>query len=295
MKSRTSKIKAYLESRDVTALADKTRELYAFALRHLERYFNRLRPENPSEFNYLAELQQNFDGFARYLERRGISGQSVRQYLTCVKIFMRWAGYRVDHVYKISNQERRENKLKQLKRWMNEKEIQMCLDYNFPDRLEATQTVYKSIVRLLIETGARVGEISNIQKKDINLDDKWVTIQGKTEPRPVFFSSITASMLSEVMINIRFEDDRVFPSVDSIKAVVTEMLNNCGLKRPKDGRGPHTFRHFAATHLFYDGGMRIEDIAYLLGDTVDIIRERYLHPTPKMLRKRVSKAMGWND
>lgn len=69
--------------------------------------------------------------------------------------------------------------------------------------------------------------------------------------------------------------------------------NDVKLAVAGNGRGPHTFRHYTATYLYYDGNMRIEDLAYLLGDKVETIREKYLHPTPKMLRKRVASAMGW--
>ena len=85
----------------------------------------------------------------------------------------------------------------------------------------------------------------------------------------------------------------LFPSTARIRQVVNEMLKDLGLKNGADGRGPHTFRHYTASYLFYAGNMRIEDIAFLMGDTVDMIRTRYLHPTPMMLRERVAKAMGW--
>jgi hypothetical protein len=38
--------------------------------------------------------------------------------------------------------------------------------------------------------------------------------------------------------------------------------------------------------------MRIEDIAFLLGNTTDTIVQNYLHPTPLMLKERVERAMG---
>ena len=71
------------------------------------------------------------------------------------------------------------------------------------------------------------------------------------------------------------------------------MLSDLGMKKIKDGRGCHTFRHYCATHLFYVGGMGLNDIATLLGDAPETIRSTYLHPTPKMLYKRVKQAMGW--
>jgi integrase len=85
----------------------------------------------------------------------------------------------------------------------------------------------------------------------------------------------------------------MFPDTEQIKKVVAEMLEDLSLRRP--GRGPHTFRHYVATKLFYEGNMRIEDISVLLGTTVEIIVKNYLHPTPDMLKRRVFKAMQWDD
>jgi integrase len=79
-----------------------------------------------------------------------------------------------------------------------------------------------------------------------------------------------------------------------LQQVVTEMLNDIGLKKEGDGRGPHTFRHYVASYLFYSGRVRLEDIAFLLGDTVDTIRQNYLHPTSLMLREIVSNAFNWS-
>ena len=50
------------------------------------------------------------------------------------------------------------------------------------------------------------------------------------------------------------------------------MLKALGLKNGADGRGPHVFRHYFASYLFFVGGMRIEEVATLIGDTVDTVR-----------------------
>jgi hypothetical protein len=39
---------------------------------------------------------------------------------------------------------------------------------------------------------------------------------------------------------------------------------------------------------------RIEDIAFIMRDTIDMIQDRYLHPTPMMLTDKVAKAMNWH-
>lgn len=284
-------IQEYLESHDVKKLADGTQSLYSHALGHLEGYCKEYDIETAKAFG------SSIDSFAFHLENKKLSGGTVQQYLTCTKIFLKWAGYPVDYTYKISNSERKTNKKKHLDRWFTERDIEVCLAHGFPKCAQTERLMYRVIVRLLHETGARVGEIAGIRMKDILMEENTIFIQGKTEARPVFFSEKTKVMLSNYLyvsllpIN---KETLIFPSVNKIKTVITEMLKDLDMKNGSDGRGPHTYRHFTATYLFYVGNMRLEDIAYLLGDKVETIREKYLHPTPKMLRDRVSKAMGWD-
>ena len=236
-------------------------------------------------------LAKNFPEFAAYMERQNLSGKSVQQYLTCTKIYLKWAGYATSYTYKISNQDRQTNKRKHLDRWFSSADIDRCLDYQFVN-CNGSSLMYRIVVRLLVETGARVGEISTVQVSDVHIDERYLFVHGKTEPRPVIFSDETADMLDQYMATIiEFSGDmQLFPEVYKLKGVITRMLEDLGLKTKSDGRGPHTFRHYTATHLFYRCDMRLEDIAFLLGDKVETIRERYLHPTPEMLRERVYAA-----
>lgn len=279
-------IQDYLNSPNVQGLAKKTQELYRYSLGHAQKFV-----EHKDSVNTPEDLAQRLDDYVAFLRKKQCGATTIQQYLTCTKIFIKWAtGKKPDYTYKIPNKDRQENKKKHLMRWFNEDEVKACLEYNFPHQREKG-VVFHTIVRLLVETGARVGEISRIQKEDVDLENDHIFIQGKTEPRPVFFSNVTKELLRSVIENTEGED--IFPNVIRVKTVINDMLVELELKNGADGRGAHTFRHFCATKLFYDGHMRIEDIAYLLGDTVETIRERYLHPTPMMLRKRVSKAMGW--
>jgi integrase len=121
----------------------------------------------------------------------------------------------------------------------------------------------------------------------------------KTEIRPAFYSQETADLVLKLQNSTVsfFKEDwngPVFPAVGMCKKIITGMLSDLGLKKQNDGRGPHTFRHYAATHLYYNGDMDLNDLAIVLGDKPDTIRDNYLHPTPAMLRRRVEKAWGWN-
>lgn len=283
-------IQQYLNSSDVKGLAESTRSLYTSAL----NYFDEFCVENG--LIDLKNFQEKFYQFSEYLEKKPLSGKSVQQYLNCTKIFLKWAGHPVEFTYKISSEEKKNNKLKQARRWLNEREVDLCLAHTFSYYSHANALCYRIIVRLLKETGVRVQELANIKVEDIDLEKGmvWIT-KSKTMPRPVFFSPQTKEML-ERLKNLSDEwQGNIFPSADRIKQVVNEMFEDLKLKDGKDGRGCHCFRHYIASYLYYVGDVNEQDIAVLLGDDIMTIRECYLHPEsfPEELKKRISKAMKW--
>lgn len=284
-------IQKYLNSPDVKALAESTKSLYTSALNYLDEFCM----EN--DLTDFENFQEKFYQFSEYLEKKHLSGKSVQQYLNCTKIFLKWAGHPVEFTYKISSEEKKNNKLKQARRWLNETEVELCLAYTFSNYSYVNALCYQIIIRLLKETGVRVQELANIKAEDIDLEKEmvWIT-KSKTMPRPVFFSPKTKEMF-ERLKNIRddWQDGNIFPSADRIKQVVNEMFEDLKLKDGKDGRGCHCFRHYIASYLYYVGDMNEQDIGTLLGDDAQTIQECYLHPEsfPEELKKRISKAMRW--
>uniref|UniRef100_A0A6M3L4H1 Putative site-specific tyrosine recombinase n=1 Tax=viral metagenome TaxID=1070528 RepID=A0A6M3L4H1_9ZZZZ len=285
-----TKIQEYLKSPDVTSLAKSTQELYKNALRYLGRYL-----ESNSGMHKDEVIDKDFfDRFTLYLSTtRNLSGKSIQQYLTCIKIFLKWNGTPVEYTYKITNKERKQNKRKHMDRWFTELDISKCLAYEFSNNGKSLRN--KIMVRLLIETGCRVRELSFVTGNDIDVEDGIIYLRdSKTEPRPAFFSPETGDLLRGLQASNLFNEDNVFPDVKAIKGIITKMLTDLGLKGEKDGRGGHTFRHFTASYLFYSGDLRLQDIAFLLGDAPETIAKIYLHPTPLMLRERVVKGWGWD-
>jgi len=286
------KIEEFLNSPDIKGLAESTRQSYHHALVSNYYTFHTRDCSHPLE---RIQKEEVLGEFVDWLQRKGTSGTTIQQYLTIVKLFYKWCGIPVEYTYRIPRDERQGNAVKRMERWFDERDIEFCLHYKHGMRNEI-------IVRLLIETGIRVQELADIKSEDIIIQERTIWIQkSKTKPRPVFFSAYTYDRLMEYLKTARRVDlflvdsgARVlFPSAGQIKTIVRNILEDLNLKTPKDGRGPHTFRHWCATYLFYVGDMRLQDIARLLGDTPDVIEKTYLHPTPAMLRSRIDKAMGW--
>jgi integrase len=246
----------------------------------------------------VTTLNRSFEGsmedFVSYLLNKGTDPYTIQHYLTITKFFLGKIGYKINHTYKIPRDAKRRHDLKHQKRWFSDIEIALCMTYRF----RRMHTRNHLLIRLLIETGARVNEIAHISVGNVNLTKRTILISfSKTVPRPVFFSQETAVFLDR-FIKKRFPDPIedaekfIFPGKNRIYKIVIEMLKDLHLKSPKDCRGPHTFRHYAATYLHYVKNTKLTSVAALLGDTPETISSRYLHPTAEMLQSEVERAFG---
>jgi len=289
---------SFLESKQVKALSVSTQKLYATALKTFMEFCAEtgVNSFTPGVSGCPAGgIQDVLPLFAESLELRKLAGTTIQQYCTIVKIMARWSGSPVQYTYRIPSKQRKALDLKHRDRWFNETDIRRCLEYRFPDFHERNHL----IVCILVETGARVREIAGMTVASVDIDNRTLWIDdSKTMPRAVFVSHETVAKLKAYMKTIQpafkgTAPPALFPGVIRIQEIINAMLVDLGLKNGKDGRGPHTFRHYVATYLHYEGGMDIKDVAFLLGDTPETIRDNYLHPTPAMLRKRTEAAMGW--
>ena len=283
-------IDGYLTSPDILALALATQKAYGYSMGHLREYCRR------RAIHSFEDFQPRMPLYAKWLKQeRQITDQSVQQHINNVKIFLAWLGHPVEYTYKISNHDKQAKKRKHSKRWLSENEVAMCLNYPFENSSKINQIKYRLIIRLLVETGCRAKELACLQGYEVDIDEQTLYLStSKTEPRPAFFSPITQELFLKLKKKKGAWKGELFPSVDRIKQVVNEMLGELGLKNGKDGRGPHVFRHYMSSYLFFIGKMRIEEIAVLMGDTVQIVQSVYLHAPELVLREKISAAWGWD-
>jgi len=275
-------IQEYMESRDFTALAATTKRAYSTTMALLDRFCQSHRIRDPDQID--------LEKFVEWLQdEKPRTDQTIQQYLTQAKIFLKTVGHPSSYTFKIGNQDKQARKVKHSKRWFSQEDIDICLAYPFQN---GDAQLKRIVVRLLIETGCRVQELADVSQADISLKcGKMYLSKTKTDPRPVFFSPISRGMLETLLPYM--DKDRPFPPARAIQGFVNAMLADLGLKDGPDGRGPHTFRHFFATQAFFRGRLRIEEVAALMGDTVEIVRDVYLHAPEDFLRERVAEAMNW--
>jgi len=284
------RIKRFLNSPDIRGLAKTTRDTYGYALDALVRYC-----DSAGVRHLDKSLVDHTEAFIRFTQStRGVSGKTIQYYCNVIRMMMAKTGSPVKgFTYRITNAEQHQYRQKQVRRWLTEEDVKRCMEFEFPNHHDRNHL----IVRLLAETGCRVREIASIKVRDVNVEKRSIYIGiSKTTCRHVFVNPITRDLMRRYLESKEelFEDpDRKLFNIEAprIKALIDYMLKELGLKEP--GRLTHVFRHFVATKLFYDAEMRLEDIAFLLGDSRDIIEKVYLHPTEDMLRKRVSDGLGW--
>lgn len=285
-------INSYLSCPNTQALAKKSQSLYNSVLKKKLGPFCMIQGIT----DLTDDFKEHMEAYTLYLLGSGLNPYSAQQYLTITKIFLSFLGNPTKYTYKIPRAAKQAHDLKHQKRWFTDLDIARCKTYWFPRKHERNHV----LVRLLCETGARVNEIANIKRGDIQLEKGTILLGvSKTIPRPVFFSQETGIYLAR-FLNEKYPDPamdsfrKIFPCSNQIWKIINAMLLALELKFPGDGRGPHTFRHYVATDLYFVRGMELTDVAFLLGDTPDTISSRYLHPNAEMLQSRMKKASGWS-
>lgn len=285
------KIDQFLSRNDFSQATVKT---YSVALQHLQNFVD-------TSIVLTDRPERWIDDFAKFLEKGEMSGKTIQAYLNVAKIFYRWSGIPVEYTYRVSKKEIQRNKKKQSKRWFTESEIAQLRSFEFfesPNE-HPNRFAHMAVVNLLIDTGARVGEIAEVKWKDISIEEGIIWLgTSKTAMRFAFFSPRTGNLIAqwkEVTKDAGSEDLAFFP-VQTIQNAVNFALKKLGMKNgERDGRGPHTFRHYAASRMYFKARLPIPVIEQILGDKWETIKNNYLHLDPFVGRQIVYERMGWED
>ena len=161
----------------------------------------------------------------------------------------------------------------------------------------------RCLLEVLLATGARIGELININLNDIDLSNKEIRVLGKgNKERIVFLNDHATDSLKEYINNSRLEllkgkkSDRLFINHiggDLTTRGVRDILDNIIKKSSLSIKvTPHMFRHTFATMLLNEG-CDLKTVQELLGHvnmsttqiythvTGDYIKEMYLHTHPR--------------
>lgn len=167
---------------------------------------------------------------------------------------------------------------------------------NVPDQTSPLGLRNRAIIMLMGIYGLRVGEVTTLKLRDVNIARQRITFRGKANKvRTVYLTKKTTQVLCAWLIernNIALSGvDAVFVSAGNrargtvlsdraIRFMVNKHLEELGLKA--QGVSCHSLRHSAATWARVNGA-DLEPLSIMLGHTHEGSTQTYVHePVPEI-------------
>jgi integrase/recombinase XerC len=163
----------------------------------------------------------------------------------------------------------------------------------------------RAILEFLYATGVRVGELVNLNLKDIDFREKLVRVTGKRkkqrilpfhehslqtlmhylhESRPVFLNNCPLGTRDENVVFLNYQGTRI--TTRSVGRMIDKYIKQCA---DIHDISPHSLRHSFATHLL-DSGADLRDIQELLGHARLSTTQIYTHVSMEKLIEVYDKA-----
>lgn len=254
----------------------------------------------------LAEADISAATFKDYLEdmvgARKLAAATVRRRFACLRAFFGRAATRDGIANPLAGWRPLLPRRKRLPRTLSRSETQFLLDGLAASTMPRgnDQAPFRIIVRLLVATGMRVGELCRLRLDDVAPDGSVLRIYGKGARDRVAYVTDAGLRLD---LRRLVESRRGSPPASSAAAL---LLNRHGaplrpqsvrakLKRLADEAGlgrrvtPHMLRHTAAT-LLIETGVDIRFVQRLLGHSSIATTEIYTHVSDEALRRTLERA-----
>ena len=248
-------INLFLSAKEIEGCSSRTIKYYRETLQHLinslRKSFKAMQTEDIR--NYLSE----------YKEKNNCTSVTIDNVRRVFSSFFSWLE---DEDYIIKSPVRRIHKVKTatiVKETFTDENIEKMRD-------GCKNIRNLALIELLISTGIRVGELINLNIKDVNFEDRSCIVQGKgNKQREVYFDARAKIHLIQYL-NIRNDDNEALfvsknkPHQRLSIAGVELIVRKLGIKTEVNKVHPHKFRRTLAT-MAIDKGMPIEQVQKLLG------------------------------
>ena len=274
----------------------------------------------------MDELNDVLEQFKAYLEFRGYSQGTIKQYLNDIRLFVKitnsmpWEAnsktilfFLLDlkrkRSYKSSTLYRKicslktfyeflkrigltnENPIDNIERPKLRKRLPQFLTEEEVEKLIMVADNFRNklIVRLLYTTGLRVSELVNLNWEDIDFKNKEIIVRsGKGgKERIVLVDETTLKMLLKYREMTGKNKGSIFDlSVRTVQHIIKELRERAKLTKKVT---PHVLRHTFATHLL-EAGADIRAIQELLGHSSLSTTQIYTHVTREHIRREYLKA-----
>ena len=238
-----------------------------------------------SDVNY-----NDIRGFVAYLYNKKESSKSITRNISSLRSFYK---------YLVRNNKIKENPMllisnpkqdKMLPHYLTYEEIEKLLKVT--DKDTPFDIRDNLIIELLYSTGIRVGELVNIKIKDIDFNDKSITVFGKgRKMRIVYFGDICKEKLLKYLdirpniVNGNNEYLLLNKRGNKLgdRSVRTIFENIIKVNHLDINFSPHTLRHTYATHML-DDGADVRTVQELLGHESISTTGIYTHVSIEHLR-----------
>src|SRR5580700_9425134 len=244
------------------------------------------------------------DTLKAYLEdmvgSRKLTVATVRRRFACLRAFFRRACQKQQSPDPFVNWRPLLPRRKRLPRTLSRGEASFLLASRNTDieRVDDGEQVFRTIVRLMVATGIRVGELCKLKLDDLSPDCSTVRIQGKgardrvayvTDPslRKDLHRLIALRRKSQISTSALFVNryaSQMRPQ--SVRSKLRRLAKEAGLARRVT---PHMLRHTAAT-LLIETGVDIRFVQRLLGHSSIATTEIYTHVSDEALRATLERA-----
>ena len=248
-------LEMFINAKKIEGCSERTLKYYRSSVQHM---FSRI--ETPVRKITTEQLREYLTGYQKINNCGKSTVDNIRRNISS---FFSWLEEE-DHILK--SPMRRIHKIKtktKVKETISDEDIERLRDH-----CEVTRDI--AIIDLLYSTGIRVGELVNLDIKDINFEERECIVYGKGEKeRRVYFHAKAKLHLQNYISSRKDNNPALFVTLDApherLKISGVEIrLRELGRKLNLTRIHPHKFRRTMATRAI-DKGMPIEQVQKLLG------------------------------
>lgn len=271
--------------------SDYTETNYELDLFKYEEYLNK------HKINYLKVKYKDISEFIIYLKEAKYKSTSINRIISTLRSF---------YSFLEKNKKINSNPFELVPSVKTEKRLPNYFKYNeFTTMLEVIEDTplgirNRLILEMLLATGMRVSELSNLKLEDIDINTKEIRVFGKGKKiRIVYYGDYCANSLDNYLNNSRnillsgktseylYINNKGFKLTDrGVRLIIDNIVKKSCIKSKVS---PHTFRHTFAS-LMLNEGCDIKSVQELLGHVSLSTTGIYTHLTNEEVRREYLKA-----